>query len=120
MRILVCGSRNFTDYDYFWNTLNKIIFSKPIEDKWIMISGMARGTDTMAVRYAEEYGMEVLKFPAKWDEHGKAAGPIRNKQMLDEGKPDMVIAFRYPDSRGTQNMIDQATKAGVPVRIVDL
>jgi UDP-N-acetylmuramoylalanine-D-glutamate ligase len=55
----------------------------------------------------------VETYEADWDTHGKAAGPIRNKRMLDEGKPDLVVAF--PGGRGTANMISQARKAGVEV-----
>lgn len=78
-----------------------------------IIEGEARGADTLARKYAEEHGIHVAPFPAQWDTHGKAAGPIRNAQMLREGQPELVIAFRGPNNRGTQNMIDQARKAGV-------
>jgi UDP-N-acetylmuramoylalanine-D-glutamate ligase len=60
-------------------------------------------------------GLEV--YPADWKLHGKSAGHIRNQQMLDESKPDIVIAF--PGGRGTANMIKRAKKAGVEVFQVD-
>ena len=56
-------------------------------------------------------------YPADWDTHGRGAGPIRNKQMLEEGKPDLVIAF--PGGKGTANMIGQAKEAGIPVREIE-
>ena len=67
----------------------------------------------MARKFAEWQGIPVKTFEADWDRHGKAAGPIRNKQMLDEGKPDLVVAFE--GGKGTANMIAQAEAAGVRV-----
>ena len=121
MRVLICGSRHFTNYDFMGTWIWKELFSK-VEGFNIteIIHGGARGADTLAGLYAERHETPCKVFPADWDKYGKAAGPIRNKQMLDEGKPDLVIAFRGPNSRGTQNMIDQATKAGIPVQIVDI
>lgn len=113
MRVLVCGSRHFQDYALMEKTLEALAITTIIE-------GEARGADTLARRYAERRGLDVLPFPALWDKHGKAAGPIRNKQMLVEGQPELVIAFRGPNSRGTQNMIDQAKKAGIPVEVIDI
>lgn len=114
MRILVCGSRHFNDYRLLAETLDKIRGITQI------IEGEAKGADTLARYYAERRGIEVRKFPADWQTYGKAAGPVRNKQILDEGKPDMVLAFRAPNSRGTQNMIDQAEKAGIKTIVVDI
>ena len=113
MRVLVCGSRHFNDYE----KLNETLAQCPITTN---IEGEARGADRLAGVYGERHGIPVCKFPADWNKHGRAAGPIRNKQMLVEGKPEFVIAFRGSNSRGTQNMIDQATKAGIPVRIIDI
>lgn len=113
MRVLVCGSRHFNDYELMEKTLEALGITTIIE-------GEARGADRLARRYAERRGLDVLPFPALWDKHGRAAGPIRNTQMLTEGRPELVVAFRGPNSRGTQNMIDQATKAGVPVKVVEI
>lgn len=113
MRVLVCGSRHFNNKDLMEDILNDYNVSTVIE-------GEARGADTLARRYAERHGIPVDRYPALWDKHGKAAGPIRNAQMLTEGKPELVIAFRGPNSRGTQNMIDQAKKAGVETVVVNI
>lgn len=83
-----------------------------------IIEGEAKGADTLARLFGETIGIPVEKYPADWSKHGKAAGPIRNKQMLDEGKPDLVIAFMFPDSRGTANMVKQAEKAGIETRVI--
>lgn len=85
-----------------------------------IIEGEARGADTLARKYAERHKIHVLPFPAQWDLHGKAAGPIRNTEMLRVGKPDLVIAFMAKDSRGTKNMVSQAEKAGIPVYVVNI
>ena len=86
----------------------------------LVIEGEARGADTLAREYGERHGIPVLAFPADWNKHGRAAGPIRNKQMLTEGKPELVVAFRGPNSKGTQNMIDQSKKSNIPVKVVDI
>lgn len=132
MRVLVCGSRTFNDYPKLCYEMDKL----PLDENQpiTIISGEARGADTLAKRYAEECGWNYEGYPADWDTYGKGAGPIRNRQMLVEGKPDLVIAFLGPVavsefttglsdskySRGTKNMIDQAKKAGVETVVVDI
>lgn len=86
----------------------------------VQLSKEKLGADTLAKEYAIRRGISVSAFPALWGKHGKSAGPIRNNQMLTEGKPELVIAFRGPNSRGTQNMIDQAKKAGVETVVVNI
>ena len=94
-----------------------------VDDTVTLIHGDAKGADRMSEQVLTGYfrgGFEVERYPANWEKYGKAAGHIRNKQMLDEGKPDLVIAFLAKDSRGTKNMIEQATKAGIPAKIVGI
>jgi hypothetical protein len=123
MRILVCGDRKFEDFDLMLETLSKY-FNGPGD---ILIHGCAKGADQLAEyvltmhMFAELGNIPAIqRFPADWEKYGKAAGPIRNKQMLDEGKPDMVIAFLAPHSKGTKNMIDQAKAAEIPVHVVEI
>lgn len=85
-----------------------------------MITGCANGADEWArmwVRGVQNYrdGPKAswLGFPANWKSHGKGAGPIRNQKMIDEGKPDLVLAF--PGGRGTADMVRRAKAAGVRV-----
>lgn len=114
MRILVCGDREWTDYNAilkelkYYNELYKVSFT---------IEGEARGADSLARVAAEQLKIPVMKFPADWDKHGKAAGPIRNQQMLDEGKPDLVLAFHdnIEQSKGTKHMIEISKKKGLRV-----
>lgn len=77
-----------------------------------IIHGDAKGADRLAKRWAEYYGVDQEPFPADWRKHGYAAGPIRNRQMLDEGVPNLVIGF--PGGAGTKDMTDTSIKRGIP------
>lgn len=110
MRILICGGRDYDDTEKMYAFLDEINKSLQIDT---IIEGDARGADRIAGYWARKNKIDNLKFPADWDTHGKAAGFIRNKQMLEEGNPDLVIAF--PGGNGTKNMIKIAREAGVKV-----
>lgn len=112
VRILVFGGRDFTDSYQGYKVLNKVLSVVP-KDKLAIISGMARGADTIGETWAKNNGIEVMEFPADWDTHKKAAGPIRNQQMLDEGKPTGAIMF--PGGTGTADMAKRLQKAGVRI-----
>lgn len=111
-KVLVCGGRDFDDFEQL-NTVLKGI----LNDRWgeglTIIHGGARGADRMAGSWAEYHGLEVEVYPADWNRYGKSAGYIRNAQMLEEGEPDLVVAFE--GGRGTAMMIKLAKDAGVPV-----
>lgn len=125
MRLLVCGSRNFDDnitLGYWLINLNEA--NNGIE----VIHGDASGADKMAGRWALEHERPCRPFPAQWSKYGKGAGPARNHQMLNEGKPEMLIAFKYdfcwdspwrPGIGGTEHMVSIASKAGVPCLVVN-
>lgn len=91
-------------------------------DGWItqVIEGEAPGADTFGRVWGESRGIEVRRFPAEWKLYGRAAGPLRNTQMLVEGQPARGVAFHnnLSESRGTANMVRQLTKAGLPVWVV--
>lgn len=111
MRVLICGGRDFDDWGLFTATMIDVGNKKgPITS---VIAGGARGADTFAERLAKGWELPFRKYPADWKRHGRGAGHIRNQQMLDEGKPDLVVAF--PGGKGTANMIERAKKAGVEV-----
>ena len=114
MRLLVCGDRNWTNYGAIYREIQA-------RNPEVVIEGEARGADTMARIAAVVLGIPVLPFPAEWELHGKAAGPIRNQKMLDEGKPTEVIAFHtnIDASKGTKNMVSLAAKNNVPVYIYE-
>lgn len=114
MKTLVCGGRYFDDTAALDAELDRIHAENPIT---LLIHGAARGADNMAAFWAANKGVPRKAFPADWKSHGRAAGPIRNKQMLVEGAPDLVVAFK--GGRGTENMIGLAQAAGVTVRRVE-
>lgn len=108
--VLVCGGRGFENSRLLYRTLDKIRAEHGIDR---IITGGATGADRLAERYAENAGILCRVYPAAWEIHGRMAGPIRNTQMLEIEKPDMVVAF--PGGRGTADMVRKATEAGVPV-----
>ena len=108
-RLLITGGREFTDRDVIERALLDIE-QRPD----VVIHGDAAGADRVAASVAKEHGLDVWKFPANWARYGKSAGPRRNYQMLVEGRPTHVLAF--PGGPGTENMVKQASKAGLPIR----
>lgn len=112
MRVLICGGRDFHDELALDTALDAMFLPRGTT----LIVGTAPGADTLAESYGLMNGMQVERYPADWRKHGKAAGPIRNQRMLDEGKPALVIAF--PGGRGTADMVGRARAAGLPVKEV--
>lgn len=110
MRVLVCGGRDFNDCGLVWATLDQLARTDSVD---CLIEGDARGADRIAGHWAKRRHIDLRLFPANWRKHGKAAGPIRNQRMIDEGKPDFVIAF--PGGKGTADMVARAKAAGIPV-----
>lgn len=82
-----------------------------------IITGMAKGADTLIIDWCVVNWVVWHECPALWDVHGKAAGPIRNQQMLDDWEPDLIIA--YPGGAGTADMVRRGQKAGVEVIKID-
>ncbi len=123
MKALVCGGRDYSNFQHLKATLNKIHQETPITT---LIHGAARGADSLAGRWAKETSVPVQEFPANWNAHDqkcgnrcrsgrycRRAGFRRNEQMLEKGQPDTIIAF--PGGRGTAGMVDLANSAGVKV-----
>ena len=111
-RVLVCGSREWVDPEMI---KEQILPLKPD----LLIHGGARGADTCAKVVAKELKIHQQIYLPDWHKHGLAAGPIRNQQMLDEGKPDMVLAFHddIQNSKGTKDMVTRAAMAGLKVQL---
>ena len=113
MRILVCGGRSLVDSPSVYS-----ILADHIHPWDTVISGGARGADTIAAGFAQGLGCEVIIFKPDWKKYGKAAGPIRNQRMLDEGRPDLVLAF--PGGTGTADMVRRVRAAGIQlVEVID-
>lgn len=117
MRVLICGSRDWTKRKMVEVVLEGL---RVLHPDLVVISGMARGADSHAAEWAERNGVELDPYPADWATHPRAAGPIRNRRMLKEGRPDLVVAFSddLAASRGTRDMVSIAKAAGVPVYVV--
>lgn len=120
LKILVCGGRDMDKFDA-WNWLERNLkdelahatgaySSLTIE---AIIHGGCRGADEGAGEWAASEGVKTIVCPADWKKHGKAAGPIRNREMLEKHKPDFVVAL--PGGKGTAGMIAMAECHGVPV-----
>lgn len=107
-RILVCGGRDYDDYHRMAE-----VFVDHVYPGDVIIHGDARGADRLSERVAQPDWVTFERYPADWEKYGKAAGPIRNQQMLDEGRPDYVLAF--PGGKGTRDMVERAKKAGIKV-----
>jgi hypothetical protein len=127
-KVLVCGGR-----DYGWKVENGVKIQddtakrklyraldtllRAIEEEGrnlVLIHGAATGADSLSDGWARQCEVEIEAYPADWDTHKRAAGFIRNSQMLKEGKPNLVLAF--PGGRGTAMMVSLAEKNGVVVR----
>lgn len=129
MRILVTGSRYWSDYDTFVRGLTVAIETladeNPDDKNIVVVHGGAPGADVMSERYVAQvqnflsgkgYTIRTEVHPAEWDKYGKAAGPIRNQKMVDLGA-DLVVAFfrKGAQSRGTANCVAAAERAGLRV-----
>lgn len=113
-KVIIAGSRNFNDV----KTLTEFCDSVLKNQKEVtIISGKAKGADTLAIAYAKARNYPVIEMPADWDTHGKRAGYIRNADM--EKQADALIAFPIGDSVGTRHMIALMQKKQKPVRVCE-
>lgn len=115
MRILVCGGRDFDRGDVLERVLDEVHKNKEVT---LVIQGCAKGADTLGWLWARKKGIELWSFRADWKHHGNAAGPLRNQKMIDEGKPELIVAFPTKNSRGTWDMVRRAEKAGIKTIVV--
>jgi hypothetical protein len=107
MKVIVAGSRNVKNYGLVENIIDTVCsqYGVVITE---LVSGGARGPDTLGETYAVKYDIPIKRFPADWKKYGLSAGPIRNAQMGDYG--DVLIAIWDGESRGTKHMIDYAIR----------
>ena len=110
MIVLICGGRDFDNADLVRRTMDRLRADRRIS---YVVQGGSRGADALGQQWAFERGIPSMTFPADWNTHGKAAGPIRNAEMLARSRPDLVVAF--PGGRGTADMVGKARNAGVEV-----
>jgi hypothetical protein len=116
MRILITGSRTWTD---------KVTVNQALRDAWltfgrpygtIVVHGGARGADYIADVYAKRLGFQTEKHDANWEQFGKAAGYLRNREMVDAGA-DICLAFIKNESKGATMCAALAQEAGIPTHI---
>ena len=106
----VCGGRDFADEVLVLRTLDRVHAKRPVST---LVQGCCpTGADAMAVAWAKSRGVRCIGFLANWREFGRAAGPMRNAQMVAYGL-DGFVAF--PGGRGTADMVTRARAAGVTV-----
>ncbi len=118
--ILICGGRDFDDWGLFTSTMIDVCNQHTsAHNRPLIISGGARGADKFAIDLAKGWNYQYKIFMAEWDRYGNRAGPIRNQRMLDEGKPDLVVAFPTPTSRGTWDMVRRAQKNNIETIVIN-
>lgn len=116
MKVLVCGGRDFKDADRIYETLDKVL-QKYGDDLIIITGSEPKGADNIAEKWAKSREVDYIGFPAKWKKQGRPAGPIRNKRMRDELKPDACVAFK--GGIGTLGMCKLMEEIGVTPWKVD-
>ena len=113
-KVIVAGTRGFTNYNLMCKKLDTLLCNlKDIE----IVSGTARGADSLGEKYAKENNLVLKQFPANWDKYGKRAGYLRNSQMADYA--DYLVAFWDGESKGTSHMINLAKEKGLKGRVVN-
>jgi hypothetical protein len=111
--VLICGDRRWTDWVTIWR------FIEGLSQSTVILEGGCSGADRIANRLAMALARPVITDEAEWGKYGFAAGPIRNRKMLDRG-PSLVVAFHnnINKSRGTKNCIEEARRRGIPVWVL--
>lgn len=115
---LVVGSRSFDDYALMKDKLDVLLRN---QTKIVIVSGGAKGADTLAEQYAKDKGYQTIVFPAKWDEHGKSAGYIRNAEMhefISRFSKRGCVAFWDGKSKGTKHNFELAERYNTPLKVV--
>ena len=120
-KILICGGRHFDDYCYLERVIDHIIAFHTLDiDTLEIVSGHCEGTDQLGERYAKKHGIACAIFPAKWEQYKKAAGPIRNTEMVEytlDAETSICVGFLSPRSKGTHDTINKAIKKQIETHV---
>ena len=116
-KVIIAGSRGFSNYKLLREQCNKYLREKRKTSNVIIVSGHARGADTLGEKYAQDEGFALEIYPAQWKKLGKQAGYRRNEQMAEVA--DALIAFWDGSSKGTKHMIDIMNEKNLLVRVVE-
>jgi hypothetical protein len=114
-RVIIAGSRNFNNYELLKNEMDYLLQNK-VNGAIVIVSGKARGADSLGERYAQERGYFVDEYPADWNTYGKSAGYRRNVQMAENA--DALVLFWDGFSKGSGHMLNIAREKGLPHRVV--
>ena len=115
MKVIIAGSRDFDDYELLKVKCDYYL-SNSLDTQIEIVSGTARGADSLGEQYAIDKGYKITKFPADWNQYGKSAGYVRNKQMAEYS--DCLICFWDGKSSGTKHMIDLAKSYNLKTKVV--
>lgn len=110
MRVICCGSREWTNREAIANRL----FDLPTDT--VIVHGCAKGADRIAGEEGAKLGLLIEEHPADWEYYGKRAGFLRNRRMAEIGA-DLCLAFWDGRSSGTAMMVDLAEKHGIPLEL---
>jgi hypothetical protein len=112
-KLIIAGSREFNNYSFLKDKID-FLLKNVVEDVEI-VSGAARGADTLGEQYARENNLNVKLFPADWKKYGNSAGFIRNEEMANYA--NACVVFWMNNSKGTKHMIDLSQKHNLKLRI---
>lgn len=115
-KVVIAGSRGFSNYKLLYEECNKFLRELKKGYNIVIISGGARGADTLGEKYASDMGFDLEIFPAEWKKFGKSAGFRRNERMAEVA--DALIAFWDGKSHGTQHMIEISEKKGIATKVI--
>ena len=115
-KLIVAGGRDYLDYVQMFEELHKLANNQYSNQAISIVSGMARGADALAVRFAREQQVRLYEFPADWNANGKRAGFMRNEEMAEFA--DGLVAFWDGQSKGTAHMIQTMKKLNKPVHVI--
>lgn len=117
--VIVTGSRDYKDWETVWEELDSLY--QEHGSLWVVHGACPTGVDHFTEEWVRTWyfprKVGQKTFPADWDKHGKAAGPIRNREMAQPGA-DLCLAFPLGESRGTWNCVNECKKAGIPVKVI--
>jgi hypothetical protein len=115
MKLGIVGCRDFTDYKKLCFEVDS--FLEEISEPCVaIVSGGAKGADSLGREYAEKHKLEIIEHFPEWEKYGKSAGFIRNKLIVDDA--DAVIAFWDSKSKGTKSTIELTKKANKKLKII--
>lgn len=112
-KLAVIGSRSFDDELVANSEIESLVLAKSCTT---IVSGGAKGADTLAARYAQAHGLELIEIKPDWARYGRGAGPLRNKLIIESA--DCVLAFWDGKSKGTLSALDHARKLRKSIKII--